>query len=402
MPVALSTPTTFEIRELTGEGRKIELRGRALPYRPFTLSGSQRAEFTWLPGSPEATVTVTGPTEDETTINGAWKKRFLGRDSSAGDDFPAKLNGDGVTDVVDLVEIIDNIRRQGQQIEVTWDRIVRRGILLKFIVRYENRNDAEWEMTFGWMSQGDPEISPSFIREVDFQDVESSWRDRVEALLEKFGMVTADAQTGIRTILREVRAPFNLAGAVATELNLLATRIQTTLGEIEDTIATVVDNTLAPMDAARRLISVTETMKNTGRNIADIMISLTNPFEMIYPPGSTVSGGTVTGVIEPSFDGPDLGDYIKASLWNFDVKSEAQKIQRLAALQQAEFAKRVSPDLVFVFVARDGQDLRDVSQYFYKTPDEWRRLLDFNKFTTSKLTAGQIVFVPQRRDKGDC
>jgi hypothetical protein len=36
-----------------------------------------------------------------------------------------------------------------------------------------------------------------------------------------------------------------------------------------------------------------------------------------------------------------------------------------------------------------------VSTAFYGTPDEWGRLLEFNALTTSKLSSGQVVFVPK-------
>jgi hypothetical protein len=40
-------------------------------------------------------------------------------------------------------------------------------------------------------------------------------------------------------------------------------------------------------------------------------------------------------------------------------------------------------------------DLRDVSLRFYGTQDNWRTLLQFNHLASSKLSSGQLVFVPK-------
>ena len=60
----------FVIEEITGEMRRVELSGWALPFRPLTLSGTHRAEFTWYQGSGIASVQELGPEEEPTNIKG--------------------------------------------------------------------------------------------------------------------------------------------------------------------------------------------------------------------------------------------------------------------------------------------------------------------------------------------
>ena len=53
----------FQVEELTGDKRVLRLSGRALPYRPFELSGTQRHSVEWYPGSPIGTLQVYGAKE---------------------------------------------------------------------------------------------------------------------------------------------------------------------------------------------------------------------------------------------------------------------------------------------------------------------------------------------------
>ena len=47
------------------------LTGRALPYRPVTLEGTQELEVVWYPGFSNATAQALGPHEEKTKIGRA-------------------------------------------------------------------------------------------------------------------------------------------------------------------------------------------------------------------------------------------------------------------------------------------------------------------------------------------
>jgi hypothetical protein len=157
----LDTVGSFTIRELTGSKRTLRLTSRALPYRPFELSGSQRHDITWYPGSPIGTLQNLGSKEEETTIRGYWKDRFIA--ASANPDNPStafaqvsdQLGDQPVSLVTDLAALVDDMRRQGQVVQVTWLQQSRRGLLSKFMQRWNTNEDVEWEITFVWTSQGD-------------------------------------------------------------------------------------------------------------------------------------------------------------------------------------------------------------------------------------------------------
>ncbi len=113
----VSNVSSFTIRELTGTTqREIRLIGRALPYRPFSLTTQQRVELTWYPGNPEATSTILGASEGPTQLRGYWKSKFLGEaeNTSAGSSKPFTLNGAGVSLAKDAVYFMDLLVQAGQ------------------------------------------------------------------------------------------------------------------------------------------------------------------------------------------------------------------------------------------------------------------------------------------------
>jgi hypothetical protein len=80
----------------------------------------------------------------------------------------------------------------------------------------------------------------------------------------------------------------------------------------------------------------------------------------------------------------------------------AASIRNLAAREQLALLNAVATTVVSVFQAREGQDLRQVSQDFYGTPDEWRSLMVYNHLLSSGLVAGQVIFVPAQPPQDNC
>ena len=72
-----------------------------------------------------------------------------------------------------------------------------------------------------------------------------------------------------------------------------------------------------------------------------------------------------------------------------------QDLSRLAIDQRDVFADQLSGDLLLGrYMARGGQDLRDVAAQFYGDSNEWRRLLSFNLLSSSELSSGQLLLIP--------
>lgn len=364
----------FTIREMTGDKRELVLTGRALPYRPYSLEGEQRAEFTWYAGSPVATVQPLGAEEKETSINGWWKDRFIAPAASApaelppySPEAPASVSGRPIATVAELASLVNDMRRKGQLVEVTWLQTVRRGILSRFRESWHNFHDLEWEITFRWSSQGDERQVANVRRDDDLNDVV----DRASA--EALRLDTASSP--------ELGIPIDPDFADA--INRSVTQVKTAASDMADALISMVDGALAPVDAGRRMLGVFDHIQAESQRVID---------EVYSRPDRTIEATTSLDAVA---DIP-IGRAVAAAAANRRLVRQARRNRHNAARGRIRVARAVEPDLLAVFLARDDTDLRSVSLEFYGTQDDWPRLRQFNGLASSRLRAGQLVLVPQR------
>jgi len=359
---------SFFIKELTGEKREIELSGRALPYRPFTIAGEQAADVTWYPGNPIATVQPLGAREMETVIKGWWKDRFIGNDLALlRDDVTARLDGKQVTAVRDLAEVIDDIRRKGQLLEVAWLQHARRGLMRRFTQTWHTAGDLEYEIAFAWISQAEDAPEQLAERQVDLSLILDSMSARFNEL--------------------ENISPPAYGAAIdqdfADKIKSQVDKMQSSITGMADTVLSGVDGALAPLDSARRMMGLLQFAEATaGDLINDIN-------DRLYRSGIKV--GERQDIQDISV--PTLTRVAAADL---AMTRAARRLKHQARRDRIKVSESTDPVLVDVVFARRGQDLRDISTEYYGTPDEQGRLRRFNNLTTSELEAGQMVLVPER------
>jgi len=382
-----SPASPFIIRELTGDKREFRLAGRALPYPPFTLSGKQRNSLTWYAGSPEGTIQMLGAEEEQTTINGKWKDRFLRRvedlspdeQRAAGFDRAARgvagtsepaagqygepgaqINGQPINNIRELAEEFDDVRRKGQILEVSWVNQVRQGILERFRQSWFVAQEVEWEMTFTWINQGTQLADiPIQERSLDLSDF----------------AVEAQAQLDILRELQDGAIPLNGAVDDLQAVNQRIDQVQQAVLQFQDAIIVNAQAILDPLRTAQRAVGILDFIQTTAEETADAIESRLD---------SAVLN------IEETF-----GIKLDQRGQLITQKQAALSISNTSAIRKEQVKKQLNPELVSSFVARDNTDLRDVALQFYGVADEWRSLLDFNNLDTSRLSANQVIFVPR-------
>lgn len=353
------------IRELEGEGREVQLVGRALPHRPLSLSGSQRVEMTKLPGSPTKTATVLGAEEKPTTMRGAWKDRFIDTSAASnprgvGDAPPVELNGTPVFSVDSTVQLFDLIRRAGSLLEVTWFSVKRRGYLIEFRQDWHNAHDVEWEAVFDWIDQGDPEVAAVFVNKTSMGDAAASTRQAFVPLLENEPLFRASPD--LLAMLQEVSAAIDDA-----------------ITGIEDAISDVVYSVTWPLSVVQGVISQLQTIEEECTLMSDFL-------------QSQVAGAWYIGA---PVEDQTIEEKQEVQLFVREQLSLAKALQRTACEARTSIQADYSGDVLGTYVAREGDDLRDVSSQFYGTPFEWRRIQQFNDLESAELTAGQQITVPR-------
>lgn len=384
--------SSFTIKELTGDKRTLILRGRGLPYRPFELSGSQRKSVDWYPGSPIGTLQVFGAREEPTTISGAWKDKFLGGEAGTSASAELSSEGPGLSDaeaaelgvaagesisisnqvfvtVRDLVAVVDDMRRKGQEVEVTWLNQVRRGIIDKFVAKWMTGSDVDWEWTFEWTSQGESLSEIAMKSDAsDLGDLPNKVQVKVDELTEDSAELVP--QAGDR--FADVSVDLQEAGAKLQELT----------DQLTDMVVQAASTISEPGESVRRAIGIMNGLKLEAELLRDI------------------AQDTADGIALDRTEATSFGVVLAQRM---SIKTQARaatSLVHMAAREEARLLGVLNADVVRVFQARDDQDLRDVSQTFFDTPDQWRALMLFNRMSSSRLVAGQIVFVPSRPTEG--
>lgn len=372
--------TSFVIRELTGDKRRLVLRKRALPYRPFELSGTQRNTVDWYPGSPIGTLQVYGAKEEPTTISGAWKDKFISEhlrlDSNNASAFWVSDDAQEIIQFIDdvrqLVKLVDDIRRKGQEVEVTWLDQARRGIMDRFTARWQTGHDVDWEMGFVWSSQAEsfneiPVVDAGTGRLIG--DLPNEMQDRLNTVGDTTSVVPS---AGDR---------FSDIGA---QLGAVAANLQDFVDGLADAVTSVGDDVATPIVGLKRVAGILDGIKLEADQYIDTAENAVD--------GATLDLGAILS----------FGKLLSVRANVRESADAATDMRNLAASRQYELIRRITADVIRVFQARDGMDLRTVSTQFYGTPDEWRSLMVFNNLLSSGLVAGQVVFVPANPDRDLC
>ena len=360
-----ASPLTIE--ELTGQRRVLVLSARALPFRPISFLGTQRKEITRYPGNPIATMQMLGPTEEPTTIHGRWSDRFV---RSVDDDGRtvepealAYLNGELVPDVRTLASTVDDLRRQGQQIRVTWEHLARDGIIDQFKQDWLRADIVEWEIKFEWGSQADVQTPTAISAQSGDQ---SDFATKIGTQADELTAAT-------------ISADFSLSESISSFLQ----KATNSINLASDTITAASDNATgaitSPEESAREILGAVDNLKVNCQSILNKLAS--------QPAQALVLADDIASLT--------LADSLDAYQYSASLSSLARSLRDLAADGGDELkANTDDVTLLDIFTAVENLDLRSVSTRYYGDSNHWRELMSYNGLTDSRLTAGMMVLIP--------
>lgn len=359
MAESFDTGSTFTIRELTGQRRTVVMQQRGLPYRPFTLKTSQRVSVAWNPGYSIGTGNVMGAMEAPCTINGMWKTKYLGATAAGG---CIEVNGEPVATARAAVTLFDSICREGQEIEVTWDEDVRVGYLKDVESSRLNKHDIEYAMTFEWISRGQAATAVVLATSVSLSSTANTARSRADRFRELAANPPYPPSFGLQEKL---------------SVGFLAIEQATTI--IEGAASSVAVLATRPLNAVSSVVSACNSLITTGKDLRDYF-------------DSVVAGATNDAV---AIKDQTYGQGLEAAAYLRELRSESQQTLRFAVDTRTAYIQRVENELLGIYEARQGDDLRSVSQMYYQTPFQWQTLAIFNNLVDFVLTPGDIILIPQ-------
>lgn len=379
---------TFTIEETTGERRKITLIGRALPYRPFSLEGEQRVEIEYPSGSPEGTAQVFGPTEGDCTIKGYWKDKFL---DSPGTTF--KLDGAAVLTAIEAVKTMDSFRVRGQRVRVSWGPVARFGHIKMFGQEWHNIHDVEWSLKFGWTARADSAFTASLPVADGLGSSASAFRRLLDDLR------------------RAVRTPLGLAAEYSDLVNSHLDAMGALANEMDDLANAYAQTATSPLQTLNRIDSALSRFADLGGTLSDRLGAAMPPalFQGLLQRFTGSSAGAAALAAEAA----EREAWIAAD--RYELAAEASSAHRLLLAQtlqqeaaraakkarnegtlRARMATARPGDIRAQHIAREGEDLRDVSALYYGTPSHWQALMLYNGLPSSDLEVGQDVLIPRQ------
>lgn len=359
----------FTIRELTGDRRTVALIGKySLPAGPYKVEGRQRVETTWYAGSPTGTQQAGGASEMPSSIGGIWRTyQLLGRGQ-------VEVDGENVG-VVDtaagLTELFDDIRKKGQDLEVTWNHLVRVGTMVRFAQSWATADDVSWEAEFDYRSQGE-----------DTEARAASTR-RASASLPESAQEVAGRADDLDNATQDMG--FYLDGSV--DQGLLESidqgigDIQDRVFDVQDAVGALSDAIGAPINTALRAASILSLLENTALVVATEFRGRVD--RTIFAVGKVQDLAAITP-----------GKCVAATVVAFGSIRSARELRAAAARRRVAVQRERESTILALYRAGGDDDLRNVAVQFYGRPDDWGVIRSYNGLSTSKLLPGQVVIVP--------
>lgn len=360
----MATGTAFVLEELTGQRRVVRLIGRALPYRGFGVGRRMRLNAEWNPASPEATHTISGSELLPSSLSGRWSKMWLGAVTN-GESAPFTVNARAITDVQEAVRVIDSMCAEGQELRVSWGAYQLVGRIEEWTPAFDNLNDCKWDMKIEWLRASDngPALLP----------FDAPVTDATNRLSARAARLAAVAAAPPQPILPDVLAGLTRGMAALNEV----------VSEAERLVEQVVTTSLAPAAVARRFAAVGENI--IGRASALLALVTARPAAALFD-------------VEAA--GLRFGERLALGVWQRSMAAELDGLRREGVQTVQAQTSMIEGELLAVHSAREGEDLRAVSQRYYNTVDQWRALLRFNRLQSAELLAGQLVRVPYLNNLG--
>ena len=181
-----------------------------------------------------------------------------------------------------------------------------------------------------------------------------------------------------------MKAPMPVPQKFNTELLEGLASIADAVKDAANAVAVQYTGVTTPPDSARRVFAATNNVVATAGGVAATFDA--------QPPRALVSGGDPA---VGSIAALPLGKVVAAEAYAATSRRAARTLARTAAARRAALARTLQSQLIGVYAAREGDDLRTVAERFYGSRLQWRPLLVFNELSGTRLSRGQLVLVPR-------
>lgn len=336
---------------------RIQLAGRFMPLQPFEYGGEQRVVRDEYPGSSEPTMHVLGPKEGPMTVKGRMKtNKFRGSDNDLAIYRQAAKQYAG---------LIDAMRIRGNLVRLQLGEWVRYGIITKSVFRLNTLQNIEYDISFDIIGFNPPK----------------GWRVVIDAdsNVDKPNKDITNKALEYLTAARQI--PDSMPLSAVDILNNMISDVADAIKKVTDFTDGIINDTEKLVGSANRAIGLIKnaraTISRSKRQIGSI--------------ANTVSG------LGASWDSNVKGaiGQVQNVAHITKTSSNFSSLALLLASLQAKFATYTTQIPFRRHLIKQGDTLHNISQKYYNTADNWKKIYDHNKLTTSVLKVGSILEIPK-------
>ena len=338
-------PNGFLIEELTGPKEKVRLTGNMMPQQPFNFGGTQRITKQFYPGNSEPTALVLGSEETDTVIKGRlYDKKYSDPDFR------------GVA--LEVQQQIDAIRVRGNPCRFILGEWQRYGFIGKTEWGMKTIADITYDITLELVGFNAPKDS-RFLEK----------QNTVPFEINKQLIAAAASLEAARAVIPS-EMPASVADILNDAISDVSGVLATVTGFVDNTL-TAVENIANSVNRAIGLVRYARaTVQRYGRRLASISFQL-----------------QLAGIPIPA--------KYKSAVFISERISETATFQALLAQMLARFRGLAQNIPIARHRVIEGDTLQKISIKFYQTPDNWNKIYDHNKITSTALTAGMVLEIPR-------
>lgn len=413
--MARAQESTLTIKELTGQKRVVILRGACLPYQGAAMwGGMQRVTTTWYPGNAaEATQHVLGPTEKESTFEGAFNTTLMLRT-------PAKVEAPGGSQPVNIIlastlaEVLEDIFRLGQRLRVEWQntlsrsyttptgetinslvpstefKIIREGRCSEWEFSYERADDVDWNATFEWVGRG------AVQQKILTRRTENTAANLAELVITTQNVAAQlEALSGGLNRERPEDFPTTLS---LDDIENFVEDVKDFVGQFAQT-ANLISNRFSKIgDLIQDVRTLPVSLANQGLDVANNAIAVTNQFvsQMNSRPAEVNVANTKVNQLTQSTEA-----LANAELQSSELQAAAIRLRRIVresrSSNQTILAVHVTRGTISIpDLGVRGEIVNAISSIYYNTPDHAASILRANNLPLSQLFVerGKVLVIP--------
>lgn len=374
-------PDGFQVTELVGgeepargteDDYTFVLLGAFMPQMPFQYGGEQKIVKEYYPGNPQPTVQMLGAREANTKITGTLRGKKLTADLAGACEETAKA--------------FDILRRRGSLLRLELGEWVRYGFLEKSDFKMKTLQEIDYELDFLIIGDTKPVD--------DFFTATSST------------IPTADnsALQDANELFKNMKPPGDMPSSIAGTINALINDVASAVNLVTDFVDAVISEAQDIQKSLNRAIGL---VKNAQASIS-IYKRQIGSLALYVGTASLKSNAAVVSRTKQMLNAHFLLEALHATarplfappaylngvpLQSASVQSTTT-LDSLLASMRAQFESLRASTPKFRHLVKLGQTLQQISQQYYKTPDNWGKLYDHNKLTSTALVEGTVLEIP--------